>query len=189
MSALGTRANAQSRYHKTKWKAEEVLKSSGIPFTIFRPSVLFGELPCEFLTTLFGLAKVPIFTPIIGDGEGKLQPVYVEDVARCFELALLDEKTNGQIYELGGKKSYTFMELMTLIENKLGKKKFKLHLPLWAMKIVALSMDSIPFSTPLSSDQLVMLKEDNVCDPSVIQKYFGFVPVEFEEWLSGSIIE
>lgn len=183
MSALGTRPNAQSQYHKTKWRAEETVRNSGLPYTIFRPSLIFGELPCAFLQTLFSLAQIPIFTPIIGQGKTKLQPVYVGDVARCFEQARWDDKTNEKIFELGGTKSYSFLELMTLIEQKLGKKKFKLSLPIWQMKIAAYFMELMPFPTPLSRDQLTMLKEDNLCEPSAIRTHFNFPPTEFESWL------
>lgn len=183
MSALGARPDAVSRYHRSKWKAEEAVRGSGMACTIFQPSVMFGELPCAFLETMIGLAKIPLFTPVIGSGEGKLQPVYVEDVARCFEESLRSQKTNGQTYPLGGKRPYTFVDLITRIETRFGKKKLKMHLPLALMGLIAFGMDWAPFPTPLSRDQLVMLKEDNVCDPGVIERHFGFAPVDFDPWL------
>src|SRR5258706_6354744 len=80
MSALGTRANAVSRYHQTKWAAEEIVRGSGLDWTIFRPSIIYG--PGDNFVNLFAnLSRFSPVVPLVGGGRSKFQPVSVENVA------------------------------------------------------------------------------------------------------------
>jgi len=83
MSALGTRPNAVSRYHRTKWESEEIVRGSGLNYTIFRPSLIFG--PRDMFVNLF--AKIIRFSPIVpilGRRDARFQPVAIETVAGAF---------------------------------------------------------------------------------------------------------
>src|SRR3990172_2262039 len=83
-SALGTRPGAKSEYHKTKWEAEELVRASGIPFTILRPSLIYGpgDLFTIRLSEMFKLSPV---LPVIGSGKSKIQPIYIDDVVSCIQ--------------------------------------------------------------------------------------------------------
>src|SRR5207237_1119041 len=61
MSALGSRANAVSRYHQSKWAAEEAVRRSGLDYTIFRPSIIYG--PKDHFVNLFD--KMARFSPVL----------------------------------------------------------------------------------------------------------------------------
>ena len=74
MSALGTRLNATSRYHQTKYRAEEVVRTSGLSWTIFRPSLIFGQGDA-FINMLAGYIRTYPAVPVIGDGTYRLQPI------------------------------------------------------------------------------------------------------------------
>src|SRR5205807_1548953 len=123
MSALGARPGAVSNYHKTKYKAEEYLRGSGLDWTIFRPSLIHGPAG-EFMRMEAAWArrrKPPfLFMPYFGrgllgrGGAGKLQPIYVNDVARAFVEALENAKTIGEIYPLGGPDEITWPQLHRL---------------------------------------------------------------------------
>src|SRR5579859_5313023 len=89
MSALGTRPDAVSRYHQSKWVAEEIVRGSGLDWTIFRPSIIYG--PKDHFVNLFArLARFSPVLPIIGRGDWKLQPVPVGDVAAAFVKCLTE---------------------------------------------------------------------------------------------------
>jgi NADH dehydrogenase len=75
---FGTRANARSEYHKTKWEAEEIIRSSGLDYTIFRPSVLFGKED-KFVNLFAQIIKISPFIMIPGNGQNKMQPLYVKE--------------------------------------------------------------------------------------------------------------
>lgn len=196
MSALGTRANAKSTYHKTKWEAEELVRNSGLNYTILRPSVIFGE-GSEFLGTLEMTARVPGFTPVMGDGRGKLQPIYVNDLARIVRLCLEDERTDKQTYDLGGPEVFTLHQLLRQIEARLGKPaKQHTELPYWVGETFASVIATEPFKTlgnwvsrnilplpKINQDQIIMLQEDSVADMEPAAKVFDWNFTKFSEWI------
>ena len=101
MSALGTQSEARSRYHQTKWAAEQALRESGLDWTIFRPSVIFG--PGDgFVSLLARLVRWFPVVPVIGDGRNRFQPVAVGDVAESFARAVERPRTAGAVFEVGG---------------------------------------------------------------------------------------
>jgi uncharacterized protein YbjT (DUF2867 family) len=185
MSSLGTRAGARTGYHRTKWEAEEAVRGSRLEWTIFRPSVIYGP-GSEFLAMLRRLVRLPL-TPVIGDGRYRQQPVAVEHVAEGFVRALAKPETRGQVFEVGGPRPYAFVEILDLVGAALGKPRVrKIHVPLGLMRPLVRLLEPLPFF-PLTSDQLLMLQEDNVCDPEPFYKTFGLAPLELAEGLRLSL--
>jgi NADH dehydrogenase len=183
MSALGTHPDARSRYHQTKWEAEEAVRASGLEWTIFRPSVIYGAGD-GFVSLLARLVKWLPAVPVIGDGRYRLQPVAVEQVAEGFARALLRPETKGQVYEVGGPRAYAFTEILDLIGRALGKSKVrKVHQPLALMRPLVRLLESLPFF-PLTRDQLTMLQEDSVCDPEPFFRAFDLPPIDFPHGLA-----
>ena len=132
MSALGTRNDPRFGYFEAKWQAEQAVERSGIPWTIFRPSVIFGEGD-GFITTLAGLVKLAPVVPVVGSGKSKFQPVAVQEVAESFVRALDTPAMAYRIFDLGGGKVYTYEEMLDVIANELGVEKRKFHVPVAAM--------------------------------------------------------
>ncbi len=182
MSALGTRPNARSTYHRTKWEAEELVRRSGLQWTIFRPSVIYG--PGDgFVTMLARLVRWLPAVPVIGDGRYQLQPVPIEHVAEGFARALGRDVTIGQTYEVGGPRPYPFNEILDLIGAALGKPKVrKVYHPLGVMRPLVSVFERLP-AFPLTSDQLLMLVENSVCDPAPFFRTFDLEPIDFPEGL------
>ena len=179
MSALGSRPGAVSGYHRSKFAAEELVRTSGLGYTIFRPSVVFGPGDA-FISMLAGYIGSLYFVPVVGDGAYRMQPIFAGDVALCFALALEKPETIGQTYELCGKDRLTYLELVDAIGRVLGKSSvIKIKNPLCLMKLVTPLLEGFSFF-PLTSDQITMLLEESICD-GVWQETFGFEPVGFEE--------
>ncbi len=178
MSALGTRPTAHARYHQTKWRAEEAVRSSGLDWTIFRPSIIYG--PGDgFVTVLARMVRWLPVVPVIGTGNAKLQPVPVHLVAEGFTRALDQAESVGQTYEVGGPDAYTLNEIVDLIGQVLNRRKVrKAHIPLPVVRRMAVVLQSLPLF-PVTTDQLLMLEEDNVCDPAPFYRAFGLSPVSF----------
>jgi uncharacterized protein YbjT (DUF2867 family) len=183
MSALGARLKARSRYHRTKWRAEEVVRDSGLAATVFRPSVIFGA-GNSFLPQVRAVARRRPLIPIIGDGMRLFQPVWVEDVVSCFVGALDDPSTAGRAYELGGPESYGFEQLVDLVAEAEEIQTLKVHLPVWLMRPVVGVMGRAFPSFPITPDQLTMLLEDNVCDIAEMRETFGIEPASIHDHLS-----
>lgn len=161
MSALGARAGATSLYHQTKYEAERLVAASGIPYVIFRPSVIFGPGD-EFVNMLAGLVRLPV-TPVLGDGTYLLQPVSRRTVADVFTDALVNESAVNQIFEVGGPQQISYEGILDSIGMAIGKKKVrKVFIPLGLMKPVVKLMEGFSFF-PITNTQLTMLLEGNVC--------------------------
>jgi uncharacterized protein YbjT (DUF2867 family) len=179
MSALGTRADAHTGYFRSKFLAEEALRGSGLDYTIFRPSIVFGPKD-DFVNKLAGLMKLLPALPVIGDGAYLLQPVSGDDVARCFAAALGMPETIGQTYPLCGPDRMSYNALLDTIGRAIGKSRvLKVNNPLPLMRLVVPVLQRLPFF-PVTTDQIEMLVEGNVCDGDWSET-FGLQPTGFEE--------
>jgi NADH dehydrogenase len=182
MSALGARPDAATAYHRTNYRADEYVRLSGLAYTIFRPSVIYG--PEDQSINLFArqIHAFPVF-PIIGDGLYQLQPVPVWTVAQAFALALELPDTENRLYEVGGPKPLTFNEIIDILAEILGRRVGKLHLPVWTMRLAAGLFGRFAWF-PLTTGQLRMLLEGSACDPTEFYRDFGLTPISFQEGLS-----
>lgn len=159
MSALGAGKVPASLYARTKGEAETRVRQSALNWTIFRPSIVYGEGDSFFNKFKAMTALLPVLPVIAGDT--RFQPVWVEDVARAFVFSIGNYRVEGQVYALGGPKSYSFMELMQLLMSALGRSRLLIPVPGFAAKIMAAFMQVLP-TPPLTPDQLKLLQHDNV---------------------------
>lgn len=178
MSALGSRPDAVSAYHKSKYCAEQIVRVSGLEFTIFRPSIVFGPKD-DFVNKLARYIRTYPAIPVIGNGKYRLQPISADDVAKCYALALELPETVGRTFELCGPDRLPYNELLDTIGRVLGKQRVsKLPNPLCIMKLVVPLLQWLPFF-PITMDQILMLVEENICDEKW-RETFGFEPERFE---------
>ncbi len=168
MSALGTRADARARYHQTKWQAEERVRSSGLEWTIFRPSVIYGR-DDGFVNLLARITRWSPIVPLFGSGENRLQPIAVEDVAKAFVDSLGLPAAVGRTYELCGTEIFTMRQIWGTILGVTRRRRLTLRLPLsvarWQAACLELGCSLLGRPSPLTRDQLLMLEEDNTGDP------------------------
>jgi NADH dehydrogenase len=181
-SALGTRRDAQSVYHTTKWAAEEIVRSSGTAWTVLRPSLIYGPGD-KFTIKMSGMLKLSPFVPVLGSGTSKVQPIYIDDVVTCLEKIVTADSLLNKVYEIGGPEQLTYTELLETIAQALGIRRPTVHLPLAFMKPIARLLEAVLPNPPVTTDQLVMLQEDNVCGMKDIREVFGVEPVTFREGL------
>jgi NADH dehydrogenase len=182
MSALGTRPDARSRYHQTKWAAEEAVRRSGLDWTIFRPSLIVGRGD-EFVSVLARMIRLLPAVPVLGSGRYRLQPVAVEHVAEGFARALRVESSIGRTYEVGGPVAYPFVDILDQVGAAMGRGRVRrLHVPLAAVKAVTRVFQRLPLF-PLTVDQLTMLEEESVADPARFYADLGIKPEPLAETL------
>jgi len=188
MSALGTRANAVSRYHQSKWAGEEAVRRSGLAHTIFRPSIIYG--PNDGFVNLFArMSRFSPMVPVMGTGRSKFQPVPVEDVAACFVRALEEPRSIGRTYDVCGPEVLTLEQIVNLVLEATGRKRWKAHVPWWLARCQAAFLEwawprFLGQPPPLHRDQLIMLQEDNVGNPAPALELFGLKPSSFHEGIA-----
>lgn len=179
MSAMGASEDAPSQYGRTKAAGEKALRGSGLDWTIFRPSIIFG--PGDgFVSLLVPIVRGnPGFIPVIGSGETKFMPVSIYDVARVFGDALEKPETIGRTFEVGGPETFTLNDIYREIAVAVGRpRKPLLHLPLWWGRLLANFFERlarrgwIP-APPLTRDQLKSLSRDSAADTAETSRVFG----------------
>lgn len=185
MSALGSRPGAVSSYHQSKWAAEEIVRQSGLAYTIFRPSVIFGKggPGPNFVAQLADLVRKAPLVPVIGDGSFQLQPVSSANVAEGFARGLETNHTLNKVYEVGGPECLSYLKILEMVAEAQGKKLHKIHLPVGLMKFLVPLLQNVP-GFPLTQDQLLMLLEGNICeDWQTYYRDFGIEPERFQLYL------
>jgi len=180
MSALGAKSDAATPYFRTKWMAEEYLRTGGMDYTIMRPSIIFGK-DDSLVNLLARMARYLPFVPVMGPGNGRLQPVWLEDVATCFVRALEKQEAVGKAYDLGGPKQYTFNELLDAVAGLVGKKSRRVHIPLSVARPAAAAMELLLPKPPITRDQITMLEQSNICDISSMTDELGVEPSALED--------
>ena len=172
MSSLNADPEGPSRYQRSKGEAEAAIAASGLDWTIFEPSVIFGRED-RFLNLFASLVRLlPVMA--LARAHTRFQPVYVGDVAHCFAHALADDATVGQRYPLCGPDVYTLRELVAYVGKLTGHERPILELPDWAGRLQARFLELVP-GTPMSRDNLASMEVDSVCNcdfPAV----FGIAP-------------
>jgi uncharacterized protein YbjT (DUF2867 family) len=184
-SALGTdeRSKDLVPYYGAKWDMEQTVKGSGLEHVIFRPSFIFGK-DGGILPMFIRQVRLAPVTPVAGDGERRLQPIWVDDVARFFARAVDNEAPVGQTFDLGGPDQITWNDLLARLRRVLGvRRRPTIHIPMGVMRAGAAVIERLP-RPPVTRDQLTMLADaDNVGDARPANETFGIEPIGVDEQL------
>jgi NADH dehydrogenase len=124
VSITNPREHSRLPYFSGKAKLEKSIKETGISYAILRPAVIFGQEDILINNIAFFLRYFPVF-PIPGDGKYKLQPIYVEDLAKMAVEAV--GKSENQVIDAIGPETYTFNELVSTLKSPLGSLAIPLH--------------------------------------------------------------
>jgi NADH dehydrogenase len=197
MSANGVSAEG-TPYQRTKYMAEQYLETSGLAWTVFRPSVIFGdprgamELATQLQRDIVrSPLPAPLFYPGLNPfraGQFRMSPVHVEDVARCFVQALEDPEAQGAVLPLGGPEELTWKEILKRVAAAGGDRLLALPVPALPVQLAAAALDRDP-DFPITRDQLRMLLEGNTCDAGDLFARYGIIPTPFSgpalDYLAG----
>ena len=186
MSANGVREHGTA-YQQTKHRTEEYLRETALDWTIFRPSVIFGDPRgrMEFASQLaHDIIDSPLPAPLFfngllptGAGQFRMSPVHVENVAQAFVNSLDNDAAIGTVYRLGGEDSLTWREILGRIASATGKRKLMLPVPACGVSVAASLLDRFE-AFPVTQDQMTMLMEGNTC-PADDLVALGIEPIAF----------
>nr|MBN2278899.1 complex I NDUFA9 subunit family protein [candidate division Zixibacteria bacterium] len=182
LSAAGTSSTTISKYYQSKWAAEESIRNSDLEYTIFRPSVIFGEGDGFINTLIKSIRKSPL-VPVIGDGYYRIQPVYIDDLTTIMVAAGKISKFSGETIEIGGPEILEYREILSILKKLLNTKKRNIYLPMRLMKLMAAVLEKVLKPAPITIDQLRMLEMGNICDNRRLYELFGNQLTGFEEGL------
>ncbi len=186
MSNLGASPDPLYPFLRSKWLAEEEVKGSGLAYTIFRPSIIFGE-DDNFTNLLAKLVKKLPVVPIIGSGKTKFQLISIHDVVDCLCLSLSNDKTINQTIPLGGPEHLSYEQIIDIIIQKLKLKRLKIHVPISVLRPIVWVMQKLMPNPLLTSPELSMLSVDNTTRLDAVESVFFFSPKRFSEGLTWLI--
>jgi uncharacterized protein YbjT (DUF2867 family) len=180
-SALGLdeRTKDAVPYFAAKWEMERAVRDSGLEHVIFRPSFVFGR-DGGVLPTFVRLARLAPVTPIIGPGTQKLQPVWVEDLAEYYALAVSEPAAAGRTFEIGGPDAVSWNDFWEKLKRTLGVRRPSIHMPFGLMRAQAALTERLP-GAPVTRDQLTMLQlgDNVVTDTSAVETFeLPLVPLD-----------
>jgi uncharacterized protein YbjT (DUF2867 family) len=184
MSALGTSDETRDLvpYYHAKWEMERTVRESGLEYVIFRPSFVFGS-DGGALQQFTRVARLSPVTPIVGSGDRKLQPIWVDDVAAYFAAAVDAPAAANRTFELGGPDVVTWNDFWARLKEARGLRRPSLHVPTSIMRVQATVLERLP-KPPVTRDQLTMLEAgDNVVTDTAAVETFGLPLVPLDEQL------
>jgi NADH dehydrogenase len=172
-SALGLDEGSKDAvpYFAAKWEMERAVRESGLDYVIFRPSFVFGR-DGGVLPTFVRLARYAPVTPVIGSGRQRLQPIWIEDLAEYYALAIGEQAAVNRMFELGGPDAVSWNEFWERLKRVLGVRRPSVHVPVGAMRFQATLTERLP-GAPVTRDQLTMLElgDNVVTDPSAVETF------------------
>lgn len=183
MSALNADAEkGSSEYLRTKGEAEQIVHrhDGNLSWTIFQPSIIFGEHDAFFNRFAGLLRALPVFPLAVPDA--RMAPVFIGDVCDVMIKAIDDPQAAGSTIQLCGPEEYTLRELVQYTADTAGLSRIIIGLPDWAARLQARVMEFVP-GKPFSRDNYLSLQTPSVCSgdctrqttslDAVVPRYLG----------------
>lgn len=170
MSQNGASSKSPYRFLRSKGIAEDSVKSSGMKWTIFKPSVIFGPED-EFVNVLARLVRLsPVIFPLPGGGTARFQPIAVDDVGRAVRKSLETRSAIGQTYVIGGPVPLTLRQMTERILVAMNAKRKLVGVSVAALRPVITVAEKLLPNPPVTTSLLDLLKVDNVTPENDLEK-------------------
>jgi NADH dehydrogenase len=173
---LGADPNKPYPLAQTQGVGVKYLERSGLCYTVLEASVVFGPGD-EFINTLAGLARLPPFMIVPGDGKTKFQPIAVQDVASCVTRSLDNPDATNKRLQICGEQVLTLEQIIDMILAELKLRRIKLHMPVPILRIAVGAMDRLLPKSPVTPSLLAQLGADNVAVDNATEAVFGVKPI------------
>ncbi len=183
LSHIGADRSSGFPAFRAKALSEKMLQNSGIATTIFRTSVIFGKEDGFISYFAHGLAASRLLYSIPGSDEILLQPLWVNDLINCLYLAYQDPEFSGKTYELGGGEYLTFQNILRMIMDYTGKRRFLVPIAPAALRTRNLWLGESPRDSILSTYWIDYLASDRTCSLDSLPHQFNILPGRFSEKL------
>ena len=178
-SGVGEETKDLTPYYAAKFAIEQAVKGSGIPYVMFRPTFVFGRDGGVLPTFMRQVRWLPA-TPVVGNGEGRVQPIWVDDTAAFFGEAVQRTDVSEQVFDLGGPDAVSWNELFDRIRRTLGVRRPKVHVPVAIVRTQARLLEVLPNPLITRDDLKMLLALDHVADmrPAVETFKVPLIPLD-----------
>lgn len=178
-TAIFTRLDARSK--RMRIAAEHAIETSGLQFTILRPTMIYGSPRDRNMWRLIRFMRYSPIIPVFGDGNHLQQPIYVEDVARAVMGCLKSDSTIGKCYNIAGKYPLTYNDVIRTVAQAMQKRVWKLHISVKPVVFMLILFERLHIPFIIKSEQVLRLNENKNFSYEEAQRDFGFNPLSFEE--------
>lgn len=168
------------RYASDYLRIENIIRSSGLRYTIIRPTMIYGNHRDRNIHKLVKIVNWLPIIPIVGKGDALVQPIHAQDLADLIVRAALDPATIGKEYDVGGKSPISYRELLADIAETIGKRRLFVPIPYWLGLFVGYVGEIIPNGL-VNVERIQRLREDKIVDYSLARDELGFSPRSFRE--------
>jgi NADH dehydrogenase len=180
ISTLGAAPDRIYPFVRSKWLGEGEVRGGGVPYTILRPSLLFGEGD-HFLIPLTRLLKLSPYAFIPGHERLRCQPLWVGDLVSCLVRTIESGEGKGQVISLAGTEQVTYEGVIDLVQKRLGLSHPKVRLPISLAASLTLLLERFMCSPPLTSGILDIWRLGAITDRHSVRKAYGFTPMPLSE--------
>jgi len=180
VSTLGAAPDRIYPFVRSKWLAEGEVRGSGLPFTILRPSLLFGEGD-RFLTPLTRLLRVSPYAFIPGYERLRCQPLWVGDLVTCLMRTVESGVGKREVIPLAGPEQITYEGVIDLLQKRLESNRPKIRLPISLAASLTLLLERMFRVPPLTSGILDIWRLGAITDRHAVRKAYGFSPMPLSE--------
>ena len=178
-TAIFTKLNARSK--KVRVAAELAIETSGLKYTILRPTMIYGSPRDRNMWRLIRFMKYSPIIPVFGSGKSLQRPIYVDDVARAILGGLKSDVTIGKAYNIAGKHPLTYNEVIDTIAKAMTKRVWKFHIPSKPIVAILSLFERLRIPFPIKAEQVLRLNENKDFSYVEAQRDFRFSPLAFEE--------
>lgn len=181
ISSMSAHADNRSIYGGTKFLQEAVVRENAPPWTILRPSLVYGATRRGIFHRMTRLLdRLPV-VPMVGFGNEPMRPIHVEDLAQAVDSALGHRASVSQTYDIGGPEDWTFLQMVLAMRRMLGRNRVVLPVPLPVCRLLALAMESVLPNPPITSDNVEGITRARRPDIEPARRDLDHAPRPFEE--------
>lgn len=182
-SPIGADPHSAYQYLRTKGQAEELIKSSGLDYTILHASSVYGENDDWTMPMAMGMHALPFILPIPGDGKSRLQPLHVDDMAECLARCLCDKTKIGKTIAVGGPQILSFDDVISEIMKVTGLHRRRVYLRVPAARSAGKVGARLFARPPFSGSAIDLLSINRTTALDAVSYHFGFQPARMSESL------
>jgi uncharacterized protein YbjT (DUF2867 family) len=177
MSHLGASPSSAFTLLRAKGRVEELVRASGLPFTVFRSGIVFGKGDSFVNGIARLLRRYPLFFLQPGHGEGLLHPIYIDDLVEALVRSMENLNTVDQTIEIGGPEYMTFNEMVRTVMRVTRTYRSLLSVPPHTLRMI---VSVLPFA-PMTAQWLDILASNRTAPLGNMFDVFGIRPVRFED--------
>jgi NADH dehydrogenase len=176
MSFLRARPHCGSGYHESKWEAEEIVRNSGLDYTVIKAGIVYGRGDHMLDHLSHALHTFPVFG-LVGLKEKSIRPLAIEDLIHVMRAALVDRRMKRQTIALLGPEEIYLSEAVRRVAEVVGKGPLMLPLPVVCHELMARVFEKF-MKVPLTSVAQIRILSEGVVEPGspVVPVPYDLVP-------------